>query len=500
MGQLSATAMSLLYLRVFGDLQQNELTARLGLKDEKLLSRYETGKRELSREQLEEVLAPLKYPPEAVDLLLFTHALLTWLVEAGEPEEAAGPLALGLDERRSIVRSCLTAAWTVAERLRTVLEQDRRQEKAAAARREAEEPVKALLAAPEEERRELVGIFPEFQGWAVAEALSHESVRRAAHEPGEALELAELALAAAEREGDEGLRAAAQGYCWPYVGNALRVANDFEAADAAFDRGRERWGAAPAAARELFPAWRRLDLEASLRRAQQRFPDSLALLDQARRLADDDDLAVGRILLKREHVFERLGDLATALATLQEAAPRVEAGGDLRCRFALRFNTADVLCQLDRPVEAAALLPEVQELAERQARGGLSWLRVLWLGARIDAGQGRQEQAERTLELVRREFAERGLAYEGALACLDLAILLLEAGRTAEVRELANGMAWIFRAQGFRREALAALSLFHGAARQEAASAALARQVRAELRRIGSGPASRPAKRPKGRA
>ena len=499
MGRLSATAMSLLYLRELGDLQQNELTALLELKDDKLLSRYETGKRELSREQLEEVLAPLEYPPEAVDLLLFTHALLTWLVEAGEPEAEEGPLAVDREERRAIVRSCLTVAWTVADRLRTVLEQDRRQEKAAAARREAEEPVKALLAAPKEERRELVEIFPEFQGWAVAERLGHESVRQAAHEPAKALELAELALAAADQEGDEAMRAAAQGYCFPYLGNAHRVALDFEAADAAFERGRARWQAAPDAARELFPAWRRLDLEASLRREQHRFPDALALLNQARRLVDDDQ-AVGHLLLNKEHVFERMGDLAAALATLEEAAPRVEAAGDLRCRFALRFNTADVLCQLDRPAEAAALLPEVQALAQRQARSGLSWLRVLWLGARIDAGQGREEPAERTLGLVRREFAERRLAYEAALASLDLAVLLLEAGRTAEVRELALGMAWIFRAQGIRREALAALSLFHEAARQEAASAALARQVRAELRRIGNGPASRPAKRPKGRA
>lgn len=83
---------------------------------------------------------------------------------------------------------------------------------------------------------------------------------------------------------------------------------------------------------------------------------------------------------------------------------------------------------------------------------------------------------------------------------MDLAVLLLEADRTAEVRELALSMAWIFRAQGIRREALAALSLFHEAAQQEAASAAQARQVRAELRRIGNGPASRPVKRPKGRA
>lgn len=506
----SATALALLYLRGFADVKQEELTALLGYTDKKLLSRYETGGKELSREQLEDLLAPLRrkggresgrlYPPEAVDLLLFTHAQLTRMVEAGEVETAESPFDLDREELRAIDRACLTVAWTVADRLRPALVRLKREEQAAAARREAEEQVQALLAAPREERRELVEILSQLQGWAVAERLGHESVRRAAHDAAEALELAELALAAAGREEDDGLRAAAEGYCWPFAGNARRVANDFEAADRAFVRAAERWQAAPDAAQALFAEWRRLDLEASLRRAQHRFPESLALLERARELAEPDDLAVGRILLKREHVYERTGDLSAALATLELAAPRIEAAGDLHCRFALRFNTADLLCQMERPGEAAALLTEVQDLARQQDEGGLSWIRVLWLGARIDAGQGRLDQAARTLELVRREFTDRRLAYDAALAALDLAALLLEEGRTSEVRELALGMTWIFRAKGIRREALAALSLFLEAARQEAASAAMARQVRAELRRIGNGPASRPANRSKGGA
>ncbi len=381
----SATALALLYLRAFEDVTQEELTALLGYTDRKLLSRYETGGKELSREQLEDLLAPLgtedghepgrRYPPEAVDLLLFTHAQLTQIVRSSEPEPAASPLALGRDELRTIDRTCLTVAWTVADRLRPALVRLKRAAKAAAARREAEEQVHALLAAPRAEQRGLVEIFPQLQGWAVAERLGHESVRRAAHDAAEALELAELALAVAGREEDEGLRAAAEGYGWAFAGNARRVANDFDSADAAFVRAKERW----------------------------------------------------------------------------------------------------------------------------QDEGGISWVRILWLRARIDAGQGREDQAARTLELVRREFDQRKLAYDAALASLDLAVLLLDAGRTAEVRELAFSMAWIFRAKGIRREALASLSLFDEAARQEVASAALARQVSAALRKTGNGPASRPANRPKGR-
>jgi tetratricopeptide (TPR) repeat protein len=236
----------------------------------------------------------------------------------------------------------------------------------------------------------------------------------------------------------------------------------------------------------------------SLRRAQHRFSESLALLEQARKLVEHDDRAVGHVLLNKEHVFERMGDLAAALATLKEAAPWIERAGDSRLRFLHRHKIVNNLWHLGRYEEAAALLPEVQELAQTQ-KAALDSVRVLWLGARIAAGLGQADQAEHTLDLVRREFTGRKLAYDAALVSLDLAILLLEVGRTAEVRELAAGMAWIFREKRIHREVLAALALFCRAAQHEAASAALAREVRAEVHRLGSS-ASRPKGRPKGRA
>jgi hypothetical protein len=63
MGRPSATALALLYLRTFAEVTQKGLTALLGYTDKKLLSRYETGDKELSREQLEELVAPLGIPP-----------------------------------------------------------------------------------------------------------------------------------------------------------------------------------------------------------------------------------------------------------------------------------------------------------------------------------------------------------------------------------------------------------------------------------------------------
>lgn len=85
------------------------------------------------------------------------------------------------------------------------------------------------------------------------------------------------------------------------------------------------------------------------------------------------------------------------------------------------------------------------------------------------------------LEQVRGEFSARQLPYEAALASLELALLWLQAGRLAEVRELARGMSWIFTAKKIQREALAALRLFCEAASQERATLELAQAAIQEL-------------------
>jgi len=56
-------------------------------------------------------------------------------------------------------------------------------------------------------------------------------------------------------------------------------------------------------------------------------------------------------------------------------------------------------------------------------------------------------------------------------------VLLLEEGRAAEVKALAEELTKVFAEKGVHREALAALRLFAKAARREKATAELARRV-----------------------
>lgn len=316
----------------------------------------------------------------------------------------------------------------------------------------------------------------------MAVQLCDASVRAATRSAGEALELAELALSIAGRVlGDEGFRSRLLGWCQAFLANARRVATDFDGADATFGRAWELWRAGEGAdTRGLLPEWRLLDLEASLRREQRRLSEAQDLLNRAKDLCGNDALAAGRILLNKEHVFEQMGDRESALAALAEAAPFIEASRDPVQLFALRFNTADNLCALKRYEEAAALLPAVWGMVEKQG-AALNQIRVLWLTARVAAGLKRQEEAEAGFQQVRREFEDRDLPYEAALASLDLAMLWLEAGRTGEVRELAVEMEKVFKEKKIAREALAAVILFCEAARREAATVELARRVMGEI-------------------
>jgi transcriptional regulator with XRE-family HTH domain len=348
------------------------------------------------------------------------------------------------------------------------------------ARREAEEVWAALERFPIPDRRRLLALsLRPSRSVALAARACEASERAAAHKVEEALELAELALFIAE-QAPESRRSRVLSYCWGYIGNARRVATDFDAADEAFCRSWSFRRAGTDFDPELLPEWRLLDLEASLRREQRRLSESLELLDRARAVSGGDPVAAARILLKKEHVFDLRGDIDKALAALSEAAPFVATSGDPHLLFALHFKTINNSCHLERWEEAARLLPLVTEMAAEQGNA-LDLIRLAWLQAKVAAGQGRAEEAIAKLEKVSSDFTHRRLPYEAALSSLDLAILWLKAGRNAEVALIAVGMKWIFEAKGIEREALMALRLFCDAAEREAATVELARRVIADL-------------------
>lgn len=481
----SPHAMALTYFRRSAGLSMIELAQVLGHSDKSLVSAYERDAKPLAREQLDSLVTPLGYSREAVDLFLSAHRVIQ---SQESPGESNAPASLTSEESRFVERAAMAAARTAGrvaaeiirdQGVRLVLEGKK-------AAHSKEQLLRSLLPLSRKERHCLVEAFPKYKSLALAVEVCEASIRSAARNAGEALELAELAVSIAERgSGEEPRRMRLQGYCWAHVANARRVANDLVGAEEALTRAWELWrgGSESGPESELLAEWRLYDLEGSLRRAQRRFPEALASLDRARAACKGDPFATGRILVNRERVLNQKGDIEEAVATLKEAAPFVEASGDPHLVFALRFNMADDLCHLERFDEAGKSLPQVRDLAIQQGNE-LDLIRVVWLTAKVTAGEGRREEAIAGLEQVNRDFAVRRMPYDAALSSLDLSVLWLKAGHTREVKQLAVAMGWIFKAQGIDREALAALELFCTAARRERATVELARKVIADIEQV----------------
>ncbi len=289
------------------------------------------------------------------------------------------------------------------------------------------------------------------------------------------MELAELAYLVAEKIPGEVLwRWRIQGYALLFEANARRACNNLPGADATMIRACTLFEAgAPGDPGLLSEAWRPW-IESSLRRAQRRFPVALRRIEEALTL-DRGELR-GQILLSKSRLHETLGEPEASFSALYEAAPLIDSVREPRNAFGLRFNLVVALCALERFEEAEAKLPEVQALAEALGQE-LDLTRALWLQAKVHAGLGRPVQARDAFEQVRRVFEQRGLAFDYALASMELALLLLKEGRAAEVTALAAEMLPIFRSQEVEREALAALQLFCEAARRKTATVELARRV-----------------------
>ena len=104
-------ALVLVCLRMARGWTQKDLADTLGM-DEKKLCRYEISET-LSREELDFLVAPLGYPPEAVGLLLSVLRRIA----APREDEAASPVSLTVAERERIVRTAWTAGQGVEEAL-----------------------------------------------------------------------------------------------------------------------------------------------------------------------------------------------------------------------------------------------------------------------------------------------------------------------------------------------------------------------------------------------
>jgi DNA-binding Xre family transcriptional regulator len=247
-----------------------------------------------------------------------------------------------------------------------------------------------------------VRMAPEHHRWALVELLCDESERAAANDAGRARALAFAAVRIARHlRVREGWRRRLLGFAIAHLANALRVANDLLRAERTLAAARRLWAAGEGPDRLLDPG-RLLDPEASLRRAQRRFGESLSLLEQAAMVTRRPE----HVSLKTAFTFEAMGEYHRVLEILTAVAPRVANHPEARLRTVHRFNLAVVLTHVGRPRGAARLLPALRRMV---AGDELDKIRFRWLEGRVAAGLGQTETALKALAEARRCFAGRDL-------------------------------------------------------------------------------------------
>lgn len=473
----------LTFLRAERGWNQKELALAAGM-SVKTLSRYETGRTHPSRPLVESLIGRMGLGPEEIEAGLFAVQQIRL-----DGEEASACDAPTQAERRAIERAAAVAGREVAAATRSELLRRVRLLKLQQAREEADRLWEYLKNLPARDRRVLVEGGREYKNPALVVRLCDESSKAAAADSARALELAELSLRGAElAPGEETFRQRLQGYAWAFLGNARRVAGDLPAADQAFGHCHRLWRAPSPTDPGLLEDWRVFDLEASLRREQRLWDEALRLHDQA--LADAPAEKRGRVLVKKAMTLEQKDDHELAIATLTQAAQLVDVRREPRLGFALQANLALNLCRLSRFTEAEELLPKARRVAV-QLGNRLDLVRLRWVEGLTAAGLGRADEAIVALAHVRSEFISRGIAYDAALATMELAVLYLEKARHPEVKMLVRQMAPIFQSQGVHREALAALKLFRDAVEKDEATAELAIRLVAYLHRARYDPSLR---------
>ena len=189
-----------------------------------------------------------------------------------------------------------------------------------------------------------------------------------------------------------------------------------------------------------------------------------------------------RVLIQRANVHQSLAQPTEALESLDRAASLLDPE-DSPFLFLCTVTTRVLcLCDLDRADEAWDLL---HRHLHRYQESDDPWVRVSVkdLEGRVLLGLGCHDEAEEAFAACRDGALELGRDYDAALAGLDLALVYLEQGRTADLRELAADLVPTFQARGVDREALAALRLFQQAVQAEELTRSALAEIRQRIRR-----------------
>jgi len=335
-----------------------------------------------------------------------------WLRARGTPSDpSAGP---------EIHPSSYAGIWKRSRRTRKLQEQLME-----ADRHEARRLCRELIDLPARDRLPLVCSDDRFRSFHLVKLLVEEGLWRRMRNPRQSMELAEVALAVAERLdvrsfGETALRdldAAA----WAALATAHRRAGDLDAAERALRVAevllREGSGDPLERARLLL-------LKAALRRDQRRLDEARALVQRAEaaHAGLGNRPLLGHIRIERSRIEARAGRIVEAVESLRQGLDLLDPERDAQVAFDARVELGHRLLDLGNTTEAVQQLWAAQRRAPEEARERLELDR---LQARVALARGQAHRAEEMLKKVRRAWLSLGAGDDAARVTLDLARLYL---------------------------------------------------------------------------
>jgi tetratricopeptide (TPR) repeat protein len=382
------------------------------------------------------------------------RARLPWIQSKAEPDDVYG--------------ACIDRARRAVRRLKPRLKRDK----------ERRETGVALL------RERWFGqlTWPERRSfWEVhVDVLLEISFEERYRNPLKMLEIAQTAQQIADRPEEarygEALHADLRARAWAELGNAWRVNESFEKADTALERARallEEGTGDPLLAIRID------DFEASLRKAQRRFSEAVALLNRVHRayLRLGDRHLAGRALMSKGITLEVANQPLEAIESHRKSLNFMDSERDPQLVATAHHCLLNALVTAERYGEAGELLLQ-SGLRQKFAGDPLNLLRLRWVEAKILAGHGRLEDAQEVLWAVYLEFHKRGLDYVAAVAGLDLAEVMLRQDKKTEAHCLAVDLYNTFQEQKIDVEAQRALMTFEVVCGYQAATPEMARRMR----------------------
>ncbi|HEX2163506.1 MAG TPA: hypothetical protein VHM02_06120 [Thermoanaerobaculia bacterium] len=357
-------------------------------------------------------------------------------------------------------------------------------------RRRARAELRELTSLPTSERAQRIQqARTRFRSRTLAELLIEESRRIVRENPAESRSLAALVdvvllWTPGAVESDWARELSLRARAWE--ANALRVAGDLRGAEHSFGELRVRLAREVAAGEELHAEL--CSLEASLRIDQRRLAEARNLLERAaflhRQAGSREPLA--RVLLKLAIVEDQSGDSESAVRVHCQALDLLDPQKDASLFLSTVVNLGLYLLELEKAAQAEELLSlHCQELVQAEI-----WEspRVMSLRGRIALAQGDEAEAENLFLAARAELIRRGDPLRAAVASLDLALLYLAQGKTADLRRMARLIGAIFEAEDLHQEALATVVLFQQAVAAETVTLEAIRVWRRQLESGGDQP------------